>query len=78
MPVQGGVGRTGDESFTEKEIYIPHRREEAVIEKAVRTTEEIRVGKSRETDPRDVSETIRREDVEIEKPGGADESRRNR
>jgi uncharacterized protein (TIGR02271 family) len=71
VPVEGESSREGSETFADEEIYIPLRREEAVVEKSVRTTEEVRVGKRRETDQRDVSETVRREDVEIEQEGGA-------
>ncbi|MEO7599157.1 MAG: PRC and DUF2382 domain-containing protein [Opitutus sp.] len=72
VPVQGDPVGATDETFTDEEIYIPLRREEAVIEKSVRTTEEIHVGKRRETDQRDISDTVRREDVEIEQQGGAE------
>lgn len=72
VPVQGDVSRTGTEEFSDEEIYIPLRREEAVVEKTVRATEEVRVGKRHETEREDVQGTVRREDVEIEKQGGAD------
>jgi uncharacterized protein (TIGR02271 family) len=72
VPVQGETARTGDANFTDEEIYIPLRREEAVVEKSVRATEEVHVGKRRETDQREISETVRREDVQIEKEGGAE------
>ena len=48
-----------------------------MVEKGVHQTEEIRVGKRRETDRRDIEETIRREDVEIDKQGGADPTSRD-
>ena len=72
VPVQGEAVRGTDEKFSDEEIYIPLRREEAVIEKSVRATEEVHVGKRRESDQREISDTVRREDVEIEKQGGAE------
>jgi uncharacterized protein (TIGR02271 family) len=72
-------GEIGDVS--EKEIYIPLRREEAVVEKSVHAREEVRVGKRKESEQDNVTETVRREDVEIEREGGArktDTKRRTR
>jgi uncharacterized protein (TIGR02271 family) len=67
VPAKGKSPSRADLAFREEEIYIPLRREEAVVEKAVRATEEIRVDKRRETDRKDVSETVRREDVDIQR-----------
>lgn len=61
-----GAG-AGDATISEDEIFIPLRREEAVIEKTVTPREEVRVSKRRETDQRNVREEVRREDVEIER-----------
>lgn len=58
-----------DANFTEDEIYVPLRREEAVISKEARVREELRIGKRHETEKQTVSDTIRHEDVEIEKEG---------
>jgi uncharacterized protein (TIGR02271 family) len=55
------------EEFSEDEIYVPLRREEAVIEKQARVREEVRVGKRSETESQTVSDTVRKEDVEIER-----------
>jgi uncharacterized protein (TIGR02271 family) len=52
--------------FTEDEIYVPLRREEAVVAKDTRVREEVRVGKRKETEQQTVSDTVRHEDVEIE------------
>lgn len=52
--------------FSEEEIYVPLRREEAVVAKDVRVREEVRVGKRSEVEQTTVSETIRKEDVEID------------
>lgn len=67
VPVSGET-TTGDmeTKFDDKEIYIPLRREEAVIEKTTRTREEVHVGKRRETEKETVQGEVRREDVEIE------------
>ena len=81
VPAKDRPSRT-DVAFREEEIYVPLRREEAVIEKVARTTEEVRVAKKRSTEHRDVSETVRREDVDIQRQGDAgrttDDERRQR
>ncbi len=61
-----GEPQAGEMKFDEKEIYIPLRREEPVVEKTTRTREEIHVGKRRETEQENVQGEVRREDVEIE------------
>jgi uncharacterized protein (TIGR02271 family) len=68
VPANERTSRT-DIAFREEVIYIPLRREEPVVEKTTRTTEEVRVAKKRETERRDVSETVRREDVDIQRQG---------
>ncbi len=50
----------------EQEIYIPLRRQEAVVEKTTRAREEVRVGKRMETEKENVEGEVRREDIEIE------------
>ena len=55
--------------FTEDEIYVPLRREEAVVGKETRVREEVRIGKRQETEQQTISDTVRHEDVEIEKEG---------
>ena len=60
-----------DIPFREEEIYVPLRREEAVVEKSTHATEEVRIGKRSEREQREISETIRREDVEIDREGDA-------
>jgi uncharacterized protein (TIGR02271 family) len=57
----------------ENEVYIPLRREEAVVSKEARVREEVRVRKESHTDRQDVSETVRKEDVEIDRSGEASE-----
>jgi uncharacterized protein (TIGR02271 family) len=67
VPTKDRAPTRTDVAFREEEIYVPLRREEAVIEKYTETKEEVRVGKKRELDHRDIRETVRREDVEIER-----------
>ena len=67
VPAKDRTPSRTDVAFREEEVYIPLRREEPVIEKTTRTTEEVRVGKKKETEHRDVSETVRREDVDIQR-----------
>lgn len=54
-------------TISEDDIFIPLRREEAVVEKTVRPREELRVSKRRETSQENVREEVRREEVEIER-----------
>lgn len=60
-------------AFNEQEVYIPLRREEAVVQKETRLREEVRARKRTETEQRQVSEPVRREDVEVQKEGEARE-----
>ena len=72
------VARAGEHAFEGEEIYIPLRREEPVIEKETRVREEVRVRKESHTDRQDVSEHLRREDVEVEEGGEARKAGRER
>lgn len=54
-------------NLQEEEIYIPLRQEEAVVHKETRPREQIRATKKTETEKQDVSETARKEDIEIER-----------
>lgn len=66
----------GEASFgDQQEIYIPLRREEAVVEKETRVREEVRARKESQTDTEHVSGEVRREDVEVERTGEAREGR---
>lgn len=65
----GEAAATGSSAFDEEEIYVPLRREEAVVSKEARVREEVRVGKRKETTRETVSETVRSEDVEVEQEG---------
>ena len=69
-----------DVAFREEEVYIPLRREEVVVEKVARTREEIRVGKKRETETREITETVRSEDVDVQRqdvPSSRDTKKRS-
>lgn len=59
------------QAFNEQEVYIPLRREEAVVQKETVLKEEVRARKSTETEKQEIREQIRTEDVEIEGQGGA-------
>jgi uncharacterized protein (TIGR02271 family) len=67
VPAKDRTPSRTDVAFREEEVYIPLRREEPVVEKTSHATEEIRVGKKRETERRDISETVRREDVDVQR-----------
>ena len=70
-PVKSEAAQACDAKLGDEEIYIPLRREEPVVEKKVKATEEVRVGKRTEIDREEVSETFRKEEVQIEEQGGA-------
>jgi len=55
------------EAIAEDEIFIPLRREEAVVGKDVRVREELRARKNTAVDTEIVSEQLAHEDVEVEK-----------
>jgi len=65
---QAGQGGTA-EAFSQQEVYIPLRREEAVVQKESRVREEVLAHKESHVERQEVSEQVRREDVEIEKEG---------
>jgi len=70
----GSMPAAGQRAFNDQdEIYIPLRREEAVVEKQTRVREEVHARKQSQTDTQQVSETVRKEDVEIERTGEAKE-----
>jgi uncharacterized protein (TIGR02271 family) len=59
------------QAFKEQEVYIPLRREEVIVQKESRLREEVRARKRRQTEHQEVSEQVRKEDVEIEETGEA-------
>ena len=59
-------------AFKEEDIYIPLRHEEAVVEKQQRVTEEVRVGKTSETERRDIQAEVRKEELRREDQGTDD------
>ena len=69
VPAQGT--QPSGKSFAGEDIYIPLRREEAVVQKDARVREEVRVHKTAHSDQQQVSEQVRKEDVEIEESGDA-------
>jgi len=69
--VPGQAGAPTGKQFQQEDIYIPLRREEAVVQKDAAVREQVRVRKSAETEKQNVSEQVRKEDVEIEETGDA-------
>lgn len=76
--VPGEEGQPGTRQFEGEEIYIPLRREEAVVEKTSRVREEVRVSKKAATERETISGSVRKEDVDIESTGEAREERTGR
>jgi uncharacterized protein (TIGR02271 family) len=62
-----------ERAFEQDEIYVPLRREEAVVQKEAQVREEVRVRKDAHSEQQTISEKVRREDVEIEREGEARE-----
>ena len=60
--------------FREEEIFIPHRREIADVSKQARVREEVRVNKRMETEQSQISETLRKEDVDLDRDNRTDRS----
>lgn len=58
---------TSEKAFEAEDIYIPLRREEAVVEKETRVREEVHARKAEVAEQRTVSGEVRKEDVEVEK-----------
>ncbi|MEX0731624.1 MAG: PRC and DUF2382 domain-containing protein [Aquisalimonadaceae bacterium] len=62
------VDRAADQPVGEEEdVFIPLRREEVVVSKDTRVGEEVRVGKEKHTEHRDVREEVKKEDLDIDK-----------
>lgn len=69
--VPGGERATGGKEFQQEDIYIPLRREEAVVQKEGVVREQVRVSKTAQTEKQNISEQVRKEDVQIEESGDA-------
>jgi uncharacterized protein (TIGR02271 family) len=63
-------------AFEQKEVFVPLRREEPVIEKEAHVREEVRLRKEAHAERQNISAQVRREDVEIQKEGEARETER--
>lgn len=55
------------DAFREGEVYIPLKEEEAVVEKTSKVVGEVRVKKTHESETENVQETVRKEDVEVDR-----------
>jgi uncharacterized protein (TIGR02271 family) len=61
----------GAAAFKKDEVVVPVREEEVEIRKRPAVTGEVRVQKERVVEERRASETVRKEDVRVEKEGDA-------
>ncbi|MDB6123535.1 MAG: hypothetical protein JWQ71_2528 [Pedosphaera sp.] len=57
------------QAFSEQDVFIPLRREEAIVQKESHVREEVRAHKRTDTERQQVSESVRKEDVQVEKQG---------
>ena len=69
-PVNRAVTDTDLNTFTEGEIEITERAEQAVVSKQARVVEEIEVGKQVSEREQVISDTVRRTDVDVEQING--------
>jgi uncharacterized protein (TIGR02271 family) len=68
VPAGQGTQARG-KSFEQEEVYIPLRREEAVVQKETHVREEVRVSKRSEKERQHIQERVRKEDVQVERSG---------
>jgi uncharacterized protein (TIGR02271 family) len=54
------------DAFREGEVRIPLKKEEAVVQKEARVVGEMKIGKQERTERKDVSETVRKEQVKVD------------
>src|SRR5581483_4001758 len=66
VPASEGQTAAG-EAFAEKDVFIPLRREEAVVQKESHVKEEVRAHKRADVEQQQVSESVRKEDVQVER-----------
>ena len=88
MPASGQTGTNiPDDAFQDHTINVPVYGEQVGVEKVPRVTDEVQIGKDRVTQDKRFTDTVKREDVEVEGPGdqkrvyrpedmGQDQSRR--
>ena len=60
---------TGTSNFQEETIDVPLSREEVVVSKEAHVTGGVRVNKTSTAETQNVSETVRKEDVEVVRDG---------
>ena len=68
-PVQGREAEGGSFESDQKEIRVPLTEEKVRVEKKPVVTEEVKVGKRQVQDKRNVSDSVRHEEVRVEKEG---------
>jgi uncharacterized protein (TIGR02271 family) len=68
-PVEGREADTGTFETGEKEIRVPLTQEQVRVEKKPVVTEELRVGKRQVQDTKKVADSVRHEEVRVEKEG---------
>ena len=69
IPASEVRGGTATSDFKEQTIDVPLTREEAVVSKESHVTGAVRLNKTAETETQNVSETLRKEDVEVLRDG---------
>ena len=69
IPASEVHGGTANSDFTEQTIDVPLTREEAVVSKEAHVTGAVRLHKTAETETQNVSDSIRKEDVEVLRDG---------
>jgi len=64
--VPGGDAPAAGEKFGAEDIFIPLRREEPVVQKDARVTEEVHVGKKIDVERKEVTAEVRKEELEVD------------
>lgn len=70
------TGADADAAFQDKEIVVEERAEEAVVSKEAHVVEEIEVRKDVDRETKTVTDTVRRTEVDIEREGDRDDTRK--
>ncbi|MGX7824629.1 DUF2382 domain-containing protein [Actinokineospora sp. 24-640] len=73
-----GREKAGRDAFTDQETEVTLHREEPVVQKTTKPVENVRLEKNTVTEQQNVSDTVRKEHVDIEEDGDVPKNRRDR
>ncbi|MDB5047353.1 MAG: hypothetical protein JWO30_424 [Fibrobacteres bacterium] len=61
------AGKSTSAEFRDEDVFIPLRKEVPEVSKSARVTEEVQARKQSQSERQNISETVRKEDVEVDK-----------